>query len=77
MFDYRTLISVALVLVCVGAINWGIRGAAAMFGAKDLDKYDLVQQTAGRIHAQVANAVYIIVGLAAPLVLADVFLPIK
>lgn len=47
---------VALVLVVVGGLNWGLVGAL---------KYDLVASLFGGVEGVVARVVYVLVGLAA------------
>lgn len=55
MTEYEQLDGVSLLLVIVGALNWGLVGAANM---------DLVEMTVGSVSPVAARAVYVLVGLA-------------
>jgi uncharacterized membrane protein YuzA (DUF378 family) len=55
MTEYEQLDGLALILVIVGALNWGLVGVADM---------DLVEMTVGSVSGTAATAVYALVGLA-------------
>ena len=63
---HRTLHLVALILVVVGAVNWGLVGIA---------QFDLVAALFGGAAAPISRIVYSLVGVAGVTLLATSFAP--
>lgn len=60
MADVNTLDWLTLVLVIVGAVNWGLVGLGGFAGTE----LNLVALTFGAVSETAANVVYLLVGLA-------------
>ncbi|MFB6192905.1 MAG: DUF378 domain-containing protein [Candidatus Nanohaloarchaea archaeon] len=61
MADVEYLDWASLVLVIVGALNWGLVGLGQVANMRSLN---LVQMTVGQISPTLASVVYLLVGLA-------------
>ena len=61
MTDNETVDLVALVLVIIGGLNWGLVGIGSLLDMQ----LNLVQLTVGQVSGTAADVVYILVGLAA------------
>lgn len=57
----KALHTVAVVLVVIGGLNWGLVGLGHFMGSE----WDLVQMLVGTWSAQAADIVYILVGVSA------------
>lgn len=61
MTENETVDLVALVLVIIGGLNWGLVGLGSLLDMQ----LNLVQLTIGQVSGTAADVVYILVGLAA------------
>jgi len=61
------LFTIALVLACIGAINWGVIGATKLASKE----FNLVEFIGSKTHPYVEPAVYLLVGASGLLVLGS------
>jgi uncharacterized membrane protein YuzA (DUF378 family) len=68
----KTLMSVALILACIGALNWGIVAATKLAKKEEgAEGFDLVEFVGDKTHQHVATAIYLLVGLSGAVILGD------
>ncbi|MFB6100539.1 MAG: DUF378 domain-containing protein [Candidatus Nanohalobium sp.] len=53
----------SLVLIIIGAVNWGLVGLSIISGAPSRNAYNLVNQLLGPLGTQFEAVVYLLVGL--------------